>query len=92
MLDELKTKIEAYDCSATIHLLSPDCSLEAIKAATSEGVLESTSYAEIMPSEGLCSLLRPLYTWLQKAITARETAMTYHQEAKEINLEVVVVK
>lgn len=88
LLEELKSQIEAYDCTKATEILSSEYSLESIKSA-SESLFDNASYSEVLPSEGFCSLLRPLYTWLQKALAAREAAMTYFQETKEISLEVV---
>ena len=85
---DLKTAIEAYDCSKELILSSSESSIESIKGiCDSNGLFDSATYSAVLPSEGLCALLRPLYLWLQKALTAREAAMAFYQEAKEISLE-----
>lgn len=97
MIAEIKNKIEAYDCSQVNTLASTtsstslaENSLEYIKEhCETNALFESTTYSSVIASEGICALLKPLYVWLQKAITAREAAMTYYLEAKEINLEVM---
>lgn len=89
LIPDLKFAIESYDCSKLVCLSSPESSLEAIRGiCESNSLFDSNTYTSVLPSEGLCSLLRPLYIWLQKAIAARDAAISFYQEAKEISLEV----
>ena len=61
-----------------------DCSLEALKAfCESAGILDPAAYPLHIP------VLVPLGTWLQKALAAREAAMTYFREAKGKPIELI---
>ena len=85
----MKAIIERYDCSKVVVLTSPESSLESIKGICDTNALfDSNTYSSVLSSEGLCSLLKPIYMWLQKAVTARETAIAFYQEAKETSLEI----
>lgn len=68
-----------------IKTVSRDASVEGIKAfCEANALFDVAAYPPSLPS------LAPLCMWFQKAIAAREAAITYFKEAKEKIIETVV--
>ena len=88
----MKDKIALYNPSTPV-TLTPDGtnSLATIKTLCDTYTLFSIDTYSILPSGVYNTVIQLLHIWVQKAIEAREAAVTYYMEAKEVELEVEVV-
>jgi hypothetical protein len=74
-------KLQEYDVSSVKAVNKSTNSLAAIKALCDTNTLFEPVYPAHLPG------LAPLSTWIKKAIEAREAAILYHKEVKQIDLE-----
>ena len=88
----MKDKIALYNPSAPV-TLTPDGtnSLATIKTLCDTYSLFSPETYSILPNGVYNTVIQLLHIWLQKAMEAREAAVMYYREAKEVELEVEVV-
>jgi len=81
IIPDLIEKLQEYDVSSVKAVSKTTNSLTAIKALCDANTLFEPVYPAHLPG------LAPLSTWIKKAIEAREAAILYHKEVKQIDLE-----
>ena len=89
----LKDKLALYNPNTPV-TLTPDGSnsLATIKTlCDTYSTFSPDTYTSSIPNGVYNTVIQLLHIWLQKAIEAREAAVTYYREAKEVELEVEVV-
>ena len=80
IIPDLIEKIKEYDASRE-KKVSRANSLATIKALCEANTLYDPIYPAYLPGLG------PLSSWIKKANEAREAALVYHREVKQIELE-----
>ena len=80
IIPDLVEKIKEYDVSS-VKAVSKASSLASIKALCEAHTLYDPVYPAYLPGLG------PLSSWIKKANEARETALVYHKEVKQVELE-----
>ena len=86
----MKDKLALYNPSTPI-TLAPDGtnSLATIKTlCDTYSLFSPDTYTNSIPNGVYNTVIQLLHIWLQKAIEAREAAVTYYREAKEVEIEV----
>lgn len=80
-LPQIISSIAAFKPTAA-YAATKDTSIAAVKAFIDAGnIFDGAQYPAHLP------VLATLATWLQKAVAAREAAVAYYKEVKQINLE-----